>query len=129
MQTKYVVRLLMLGIMTFCLVGCGPSRKVRVADLWEPAYRPDYSYDPGTKSAKPSGYTIGVIKTKFVQKTSKTWYYTPDEQKRVVEPFQREYVLGLFGRTVGSARRSYSAFVKREQSSRPFRFLRRNDLS
>lgn len=90
METRYAVRLLMLGIMTFCLVACGPSRKVRVADLWEPAYRPDYSYDPGTKSAKPSGYTIGVIKTRFVQKTSKTWFYTPDEQKRVVEPFQSE---------------------------------------
>ena len=27
-----------------------------------------------------------------------------------------DYVLGLFGRTVGSARRSYSAFVKKGQA-------------
>ena len=83
---KLCLAILVFGIGIISIIGSvGPSRSVKINDLLEPRYNPNFQHDIADREGKDSGYTIGIIDLEFIEKNPKGWTYSSPESRNGVK--------------------------------------------
>ncbi len=78
--------LVCLACFSLVAVGCASTPEATptrtITELWEPAYQPDFDFDPFQVPTEPAGYTVGIVRLEFVfeSATPGEWEFTATER-------------------------------------------------
>lgn len=89
---KLAVTVLYLIIVSCATTAPTTSKSIRIVDLWEPLYKPNYDYSMIANSNDFSGFTIGIIDSDFIEQSEfeKAWKFRSDREKKNLIEFKRE---------------------------------------
>lgn len=90
---KVSIQNVLLGTLVCCALlfsACAPSRSVRITELFEPQYTPNFKHEISDRKDKNSNYTIGIIELEFIEnKTQNAWVLGSPGEKQLLAEFKR----------------------------------------
>ncbi len=121
MIQKRLLTSCVLVFLCFAIYACGPSRSVRIQDKFETLYKPDFDYKVTAEKQEPSGYTIGIIQVKFIEKNQQGWHFTSPQEKQYLDEFKRGISYGLEKILLAKGNKVSGPFASYEEMTYPDR--------